>query len=85
MVDLRNCELLEMVQYSCRLDRGPGREAMISCKPIMRLFRRWATAFDLLYNLYIMKVLTNMTLIEYFRCKNELVVETTVFEGERDR
>lgn len=79
MVDLRNCELLEMVQYSCRLDRGPGREAMISCKPIMRLFRRWATALDLLYNLYI------MTLIEYFRCKNELVVETTAFEGERDR
>lgn len=72
MVDLRNCELLEMVQYSCRLDRGPGREAMISCKPIMRLFRRWATAFDLLYNLYIMKVLTNMTLIEYSGAKMSL-------------
>lgn len=51
MVDLRNCELLEMVQYSCKLRRDPGREAMISCKPIMRLFRRWVTVLDLPYNL----------------------------------
>ena len=72
MVDLRNCELLEMVQYSCRLDRGPGMEAMISCKPIMRLFRRWATAFDLLYNSCILKVLTNVTLIEYSGAKMSL-------------
>lgn len=51
MVDLRNCELLEMVQYSCKLLKDPGREAMISCKPIMRLFRRWVTVLDLPYNL----------------------------------
>lgn len=56
MVDLRNCELLEMVQYSCRLCRDPGRESMISCKPIMRLFRRWVTVFDLPYNLGFLKV-----------------------------
>lgn len=64
MVDLRNCELLEMVQYSCRLCRDPGREAMISCKPIMRLFRRWVTVFYLPYNLGFLKVDTNVKLID---------------------
>lgn len=63
MVGLRNCELLELVQYSCRLDRYPGRESMISCKPIMRLFRRWVTAFDPVYNLGFLNVHTNMKLI----------------------
>ena len=38
-IDLRNCDLLEMVQYDCRVDEerpsGPVR-----CYPIVRLFRR---------------------------------------------
>lgn len=64
IVDLRNCELLEMVQYSCRLRRDPGGEAMISCKPIMRLFRRWVTTvLHLPYNLGFLTVYTNVKLI----------------------
>lgn len=58
MVDLRDCELLEMVQYSCKLRRDPGGEAMISCKPIMRLFRRWVTT-----NLGFLNLHTNVKLI----------------------
>lgn len=80
MVDLRNCELLEMVQYSCRLERGPGREAMISCKPIIRLFRRWAIGFNLLYNLCILKVLT---LIEYSGAKMSLSWKQRLLKGPK--
>lgn len=41
-VDLRQCELLEMVQYSCQLERGqsPGAMDVVRCMPIVKLFRR---------------------------------------------
>jgi len=42
-VDMRNCELLEMLQYSCWIDgdeRKPG--AKVICDPVVRLFRRCA-------------------------------------------
>ena len=44
VVDLKKCELLEMVQYSCQL--APSDEAVASsskiirCKPVVKLFRR---------------------------------------------
>ena len=38
-VDLKKCELLELVQYSCRVeDKRPGQPAR--CYPIVRLFRK---------------------------------------------
>lgn len=40
-IDLRKCELLEMVQYSCHLEGGKkGQQPDIKCEPIVRMFRR---------------------------------------------
>lgn len=41
-VDLKKCELLEMIQYDCRVDEGPGSggRGKVLCTPIERLFRR---------------------------------------------
>ena len=40
-IDLRKCELLELVQYECGL-RGneKDRRAVIQCAPVVKLFRR---------------------------------------------
>ena len=38
-IDLRRCELLEMVQYDCRVDEQQPR-APVRCYPIVRLFRK---------------------------------------------
>ncbi|KAK5133773.1 hypothetical protein LTR08_007423 [Meristemomyces frigidus] len=42
-VDLKQCQLKELVQYECDLD-GPGddRKSRVICKPILRLFRQCA-------------------------------------------
>ena len=39
-IKLDECELMEMVQYSCWLD-GPKKDITI-CKPIVKLFRKYA-------------------------------------------
>lgn len=41
-VDLRDCKLMEMVQYSCHLN-GPQQDprSVVICEPIVRLFRRY--------------------------------------------
>lgn len=42
-IQLKDCELFEMVQYSCGLDKDPrvsAKDAIIICKPIVKLFRR---------------------------------------------
>ncbi|KAI9673642.1 MAG: hypothetical protein M1817_002279 [Caeruleum heppii] len=36
-IDLTECELLEMVQYRCKMSK---RDARIRCEPVERLFRR---------------------------------------------
>ena len=40
-IDLRKCELLELVQYECGL-KGSEKDpqAVIECAPVMKLFRR---------------------------------------------
>lgn len=39
--ELEDCELLEMVQYSCYLESGgKGQQPDIKCDPIVRAFRR---------------------------------------------
>jgi len=37
---LEQCELLEMVQYVCEVERPQVRESKALCWPIERLFRR---------------------------------------------
>ena len=40
-IDLRKCELLELVQYECGLKvREKDRRAVIQCAPVIKLFRR---------------------------------------------
>ena len=40
-IDLEECKLSELVQYSCYLDGNQGSlGAVIKCEPIVRLFRR---------------------------------------------
>lgn len=42
-IKLKDCELLEMAQYKCKLDQDAKpkvKDAMIICKEFARLFRR---------------------------------------------
>lgn len=41
LVDLHKCELMEMVQYSCEVEKDKGGGSVIKCEPLVRLFRRW--------------------------------------------
>ncbi len=38
--DLKGCELLEMVQYRCEVEKPVTRESVTRCWPVERLFRR---------------------------------------------
>ena len=39
-IDLKQCKLLEMVQYDCKVDETE-RDAPVKCYPIVRLFRKY--------------------------------------------
>lgn len=40
-VDLKKCDLMELVQYSCHLKGDPkSRNAVIQCEPVVKLFRK---------------------------------------------
>ena len=41
LVELQKCELMEMVQYSCDVEKDKGGASVIKCQPLVRLFRRW--------------------------------------------
>jgi hypothetical protein len=43
-IDLRKCELLELVQYSCTVEQPRMRDAPIKCWPVQRLFRKYVAA-----------------------------------------
>lgn len=45
-VDLKQCELKELIQYECDLD-GPkeNRKSRVVCEPLLRLFRQYVQAF----------------------------------------
>ena len=47
-IDLGKCELLEFVQYACRL-KGDQKspQAVIQCEPILKLFRRYIMYYRL--------------------------------------
>ena len=38
-IDLRKCELFELVQYDCRVDERQPK-APVKCYPVVRLFRK---------------------------------------------
>ncbi len=38
--DLRACELLELLQYECRVEEPKSRHSVTRCFPVERLFRR---------------------------------------------
>ena len=49
-IDLRKCELLELVQYECGLKGSQkDRQAIIQCAPVVKLFRRWAPSWSRYY------------------------------------
>lgn len=39
-IELGNCEMLEILQYSCPVVRSGEGEAIVLCTPIARLFRK---------------------------------------------
>ncbi|KAF5128266.1 hypothetical protein E5D57_009202 [Metarhizium anisopliae] len=41
-IDLSACELLQMLQYKCEVQRPLSRESAVQCFPVDRLFRRCA-------------------------------------------
>jgi hypothetical protein len=38
--NLKACELLELLQYECRVEGRVTKESLIRCWPVERLFRR---------------------------------------------
>ena len=74
---LGDCELLEMVQYSCHIEQDPEtpRTAIVKCEPIIRLFRKCVGIQDaLLYSILTLD-----------RCNDTFLAETTALEGEARR
>ena len=50
--DLRKCELLELVQYSCHLEGNrKTREAVIQCEPVVKFFRKYDAILNLYYSI----------------------------------
>lgn len=71
-IRLEECELLEMVQYSCWLE--DKRKDVIKCKPIVKLFRK--------YDVQPLSIrLDVQVLTAIHRCAGNLTVETTALEG----
>jgi len=38
--DLKKCELLELLQYECKVEKPERRNSLVRCWPVERLFRR---------------------------------------------
>ena len=74
-IDLKQCELMELVQYACHLKGDPKvKSSVIQCEPVVKLFRKWA------YSGRISNQEAGTDGI--FRCAGGLTVETTAIEGE---
>ena len=40
-IDLKDCELMELVQYACSLKGSPNSaQSIIQCEPVVKLFRK---------------------------------------------
>lgn len=52
-VELSNCPLFEMVQYSCNPPQdGIPQPGVIVCKPVVRLFRRYSPSLGLQHGVW---------------------------------
>lgn len=72
-IDLKECPLLEMVQYSCNPPQdGIPTPGSIVCKPVVRLFRRYIS----------FSVGSVVMIVDACRCAG-LTVETTSWEPIR--
>ena len=38
--DLKACELLELLQYNCDVEKPVTKDSLVRCWPVVRLFRR---------------------------------------------
>lgn len=82
-VDLKQCELKELIQYHCNLE-GPkhDKRSKVVCEPVLRLFRKYVEpgyricSSDPCHG--------ECTLICMFRCADGLMVETTSWEDVHD-
>ena len=71
-IDLKKCDLVELVQYDCPLAKDPKTgETVIRCSPVVKLFRRWV------YNFRIVCVLIGLDIA---RCAGGPMVETTLLK-----
>lgn len=76
-IELSNCPLLEMVQYSCNPPQeGIPQPGVIVCKPVVRLFRKYVFPSISLLGY------EDVVLIAGSRCAG-LTVETTAWEPLR--
>jgi len=39
-IDLQHCQLMELLQYHCRVEEPNRRNSRVLCEPIQRLFRK---------------------------------------------
>lgn len=69
-LDLKECELMELVQYDCVL--GAKRNSPVRCFPVERLFRKYVTKLTL-------KELP-LDADNHTRCRDGTIVETTTWE-----
>ena len=73
-IDLSECELMELVQYSCRLKgHSSSPQSVIQCEPIVKLFRRYEP---------VPTPSSSDLNTDRRRCAGGLMVETTSFETE---
>ena len=71
-IDLKKCELLEMINYDCRLKGDESDpKAVIRCEPLVKLFRKYVTVF----------IESRRMLTLCYRCAGGLMVETTLLES----
>ena len=73
-LDLAQCELMELVQYSCHLEGRPPSKPLVVCDPIVRLFRKLVPHGN--------PVLSTCGLMTT-RCGEQCLVETTALETVR--
>ncbi len=76
-IDLKNCDLMEMVQYSCEVEKDERGRAVIKCEPLVRLFRKWVYSFG-------WRRTNALTQANYGqrRCADGLSVEVTALERD---
>ncbi|EXU98619.1 hypothetical protein X797_008333 [Metarhizium robertsii] len=87
-IDLSACELLQMLQYKCEVQRPLSRESAVQCFPVDRLFRRYVctcVCCVLLVSLGLRSSLCRLVGADKAaRCadrKGSFMVETTAWEG----